>query len=381
MFRFSEARMRRITSSSSSSSSTRHLLLLVLLYGMVGYICIHINSGVVQAFLTVGTLPQQSRLIFIQRDDEHGAACRQRSSWMTATTTSTTTTAVWAKVATAKVYTSTAVALVPLMPEPLGGIEIHPIVDDSSSSSSNTGTSQRLGISRMKQMNTIVESRNQPSTPYQFWMTTYSDGKNIQDIRQTILKDASKKANFPGFRKGQVPPYAQPQITQFAIQESIIKTVEAMVVQYGLVSLSGSDGQVQVHEDVSEMTKLYKTGTSIQFTATLNAMYDPNKRVQFPSAQIEEAEMVSNDTTAKTTLQEIDATSSTARDVVDAVVVDIDETDVTANDEVVDTIVVETVDDLDTATDNTVTDNSVTEAMTDAVTDVVTEPIIDTTSL
>ena len=108
-------------------------------------------------------------------------------------------------------------------------------------------------------------------------MTTYTDGKSIQEIRQTILKDASKKANFPGFRKGQVPPYAQPQITQFAIQESIIKKVEQMVLDYGLQSISGSDGQVQVHEDVSEMTKSYKTGTSILFTATLSARYDETK--------------------------------------------------------------------------------------------------------
>ena len=131
----------------------------------------------------------------------------------------------------------------------------------------------------MKQLDTVVptSSSSSGSPVYQFWMTTYSNGKNIQEIRQTILKDASKKANFPGFRKGQVPPYAQPQITQFAIQESIIKTVEQMVLDYGLQSISGSDGQVQVHEDVSEMTKVYKTGTSIQFTATLSARYDANK--------------------------------------------------------------------------------------------------------
>jgi Bacterial trigger factor protein (TF) len=186
-------------------------------------------------------------------------------------TTSTTTTLWNAKVATAKVYTSTAVAIVPLFPEPSGGTELLPLVPDTSSS---------IGVSRMKQLDTILPSSSSSSmgSPvYEFWMTTYTDGKSIQEIRQTILKDASKKANFPGFRKGQVPPYAQPQITQFAIQESIIKKVEQMVLDYGLQSISGSDGQVQVHEDVSEMTKLYKTGTSIQFTATLRAKYDETK--------------------------------------------------------------------------------------------------------
>jgi len=87
--------------------------------------------------------------------------------------------------------------------------------------------------------------------------------------------------------QGQVPPYAQPQITQFAVQESIIKTVEAAVEAYGLVSLSGSDGEVNVHEDVAAIAKGYKTGDSIPFTATLNAAMDPEKQ---PSEEAESSE-------------------------------------------------------------------------------------------
>ena len=74
--------------------------------------------------------------------------------------------------------------------------------------------------------------------------------------------------------KGQIPPYAQPQITQFSVQESIIKTVQATVEAYGLKSLPGSDGEVKVHEDVTALAKGYKSGDSIKFTATLNAAYD-----------------------------------------------------------------------------------------------------------
>jgi len=71
--------------------------------------------------------------------------------------------------------------------------------------------------------------------------------------------------------QGQVPPYAQPQITQFSIQDSIIRTVESAVEAYGLKSLDGSDGEVTVHEDVSAMSKGYKVGEPLSFTATLNA--------------------------------------------------------------------------------------------------------------
>lgn len=71
--------------------------------------------------------------------------------------------------------------------------------------------------------------------------------------------------------QGQVPEYAQPQITGFAVQESIIKTVQAAVDAYGLKSLSGSDGEVTVKEDVGAMAKGYQKGESLQFTATLKA--------------------------------------------------------------------------------------------------------------
>jgi hypothetical protein len=85
--------------------------------------------------------------------------------------------------------------------------------------------------------------------------------------------------------QGQVPPWAQPQITNFAVQESIVKTVEAAVAAFGITSLPGTDGNVEVNEDVTEMCKGYKDGASLQFTATLNcALAEPA-----PAADVKEA--------------------------------------------------------------------------------------------
>ena len=68
-----------------------------------------------------------------------------------------------------------------------------------------------------------------------------------------------------------------PQIQGFAIQEGIIKTVEQAVKAYGLTSLPGSEGEVNILEDVKEMCKGYKEGTSLEFTATLNCAMDPSR--------------------------------------------------------------------------------------------------------
>eukprot|EP00977_Amphora_coffeiformis_P012012 scaffold2954_cov171-Amphora_coffeaeformis.AAC.14 len=159
-----------------------------------------------------------------------------------------------------RVSTSVLQAVVELEPEPEGGKELTP-------------TTSMPGC-RMKEMDEL-KLKSKLGTPYQFWMTAEVDPTLVKEIRTQVLKDASKKANFPGFRKGQVPPYAQPQITNFAIQEAIIKTVQAAVDAFGLKALEGSDGEVEVKEDVQEMSKGYKTGESLSFTATVNAAYDP----------------------------------------------------------------------------------------------------------
>lgn len=139
---------------------------------------------------------------------------------------------------------------------------------------------------RMKEMEAIK------GDGFEFWMTAQAEGSLVKEIRTQILKDAAKKANFPGFRKvrryphrcwsiltlglnlkGQVPPYAQPQITEFAVQESLIKTVQAGIGAFGLEALPGSDGKMEVHEDVAQISKMYKTGMSIPFTATVCCKY------------------------------------------------------------------------------------------------------------
>jgi len=84
-----------------------------------------------------------------------------------------------------------------------------------------------------------------------------------------------------------------PQIQAFSIQEGIIKTIEQAVVAYGLKALSGSDGEVEVLEDVKEMCKGYKDGQALEFTATFKATIDPEKAlapVAIPEAQVLDVE-------------------------------------------------------------------------------------------
>lgn len=93
--------------------------------------------------------------------------------------------------------TLAAAASVALEPEPLGGKEL------------TCRTS--IADCRLKQLNTPSTVKTDGS--YQFWLTAKAEGKLIEEIRATILRDASKKANFPGFRK----VISSPHSTQNAI--------------------------------------------------------------------------------------------------------------------------------------------------------------------
>eukprot|EP00542_Grammatophora_oceanica_P016671 CAMPEP_0194033000 /NCGR_PEP_ID=MMETSP0009_2-20130614/5821_1 /TAXON_ID=210454 /ORGANISM="Grammatophora oceanica, Strain CCMP 410" /LENGTH=215 /DNA_ID=CAMNT_0038673599 /DNA_START=1 /DNA_END=648 /DNA_ORIENTATION=+ len=117
---------------------------------------------------------------------------------------------------------------------------------------------------------------------FKFWISTVVESSLILSLKKETMKGAKKKANFPGFRKGQIPPWAMPEIYAFSIQEALLKTIENVVSAYGLKSLPGGDGEVTVLEDVEQMVKGYKDGTSLPFTATFNAIYDPE--VERPSA-------------------------------------------------------------------------------------------------
>mmetsp|Transcript_32073 Transcript_32073/g.57991 ORF Transcript_32073/g.57991 Transcript_32073/m.57991 type:complete len:215 (+) Transcript_32073:99-743(+) len=137
-----------------------------------------------------------------------------------------------------------------------------------------------MADTRMKNMGEFDGdlSEKADGTVYNFWLTSRADGDLIKKTRTTLSKEAAKNANFPGFRKGQIPPYAQPQITTFAVQESLIRTVESAVESFGLKALPGSDGDVTINEEVKDMCQGYKVGDSLEFTATLNAIFDPDTK-------------------------------------------------------------------------------------------------------
>lgn len=54
--------------------------------------------------------------------------------------------------------------------------------------------------------------------------------------------------------------------------------MEAAVNSFGLKSIPGSAGEINVNEDVEAISKGYKVGDNINFTAKFNAVFDAEKQ-------------------------------------------------------------------------------------------------------
>jgi len=162
-------------------------------------------------------------------------------------------------------------------PEPEGGDDISAI--------------DTMPNSRMKNMGAVDgKTTEDGSQIFTFWLSAEAEGKLVKGLLDELVRDAKKNANFPGFRKGMIPPYAMPKMNTFAIEEGIVSTIEAAVDAYGLQVLA-EDKDVEVHEDVTEIANGYKLGTTVEFTATFKATFNPEKKQVSEEEVVEQGEV------------------------------------------------------------------------------------------
>lgn len=72
---------------------------------------------------------------------------------------------------------------------------------NSSTLPTNTRLKNMGRVAATTKKSGTTEENNVGVAVYQFWMTGMVKGEIISDIHTELLKNAKKKANFPGFRK------------------------------------------------------------------------------------------------------------------------------------------------------------------------------------
>ncbi len=76
---------------------------------------------------------------------------------------------------------------------------------------------------------------------FEYWLQINVPGAATQEVFSKLMKDAKKNAQFPGFRKGVVPPFAMPKLVEFVIEESINVGLRETIMNIGIFPLSGAD--------------------------------------------------------------------------------------------------------------------------------------------
>jgi hypothetical protein len=166
-----------------------------------------------------------------------------------------------------------------LLAEPDDGEELAPLVSGGATKAGYTIRLKDLGPVADDDDAKYLESEDELGrVVHNFWLTAIADGNEIEKIRLDVLKQSAKNANFPGFRKGQIPPYAQPKMTNFALQEVLVSSCQEAITRFGVNEINeGQLGAVTFNENVEELAQKYniRSFPSVPFTANFRATFDP----------------------------------------------------------------------------------------------------------
>ncbi|CAM9518388.1 unnamed protein product [Chrysoparadoxa australica] len=85
-------------------------------------------------------------------------------------------------------------------------------------------------------------------------------GERTDRVWRNVGKELKKNANFPGFRKGQIPPYAMAETWNFTIQECINESVLQAMAAHGLVKADEKEAEADIKEKFEDIKKVFKAG-------------------------------------------------------------------------------------------------------------------------
>mmetsp|Transcript_1920 Transcript_1920/g.5775 ORF Transcript_1920/g.5775 Transcript_1920/m.5775 type:complete len:207 (-) Transcript_1920:119-739(-) len=109
-----------------------------------------------------------------------------------------------------------------------------------------------------------VEGQGEVTAKYRFGLEV--SGDKSKEIFQNIFSEFKKNAKFPGFRKGQIPPFMKVEINRFALEECLTNSLSSALEQNNLKMSEGDKVIPDYSPKVSEMRKKFKPGQPIEYT-------------------------------------------------------------------------------------------------------------------
>eukprot|EP00960_Hanusia_phi_P053209 761911-Hanusia_phi.AAC.2 len=157
----------------------------------------------------------------------------------------------------------------------------------SACSSSLMGKNARRGVSALSMASdwyTVekVEEKEGDAAKYKFTVTV--DGQMSKDsydltyVIAAIMKDFKKNAQFPGFRKGTIPPFMLSKVKQFVILDCLEKSLGEAVREQALELADENNKPNLDNEQVAELTKTFNEKNGFKYT--IEALLKPSAAVE-----------------------------------------------------------------------------------------------------
>ncbi|KAJ8906354.1 hypothetical protein NDN08_002847 [Rhodosorus marinus] len=133
------------------------------------------------------------------------------------------------------------------------------------------------------------EGQGEVTAKYKFGLKV-SGGKS-KEVFQTIFGEFKKNAKFPGFRKGQVPPFMKPKIVSFALEEVLADSLTYAIESSNLKKCEGQAFVPEYDPKVNDMRKDFKPGEDLSFSVEIACVEDTS--APSPAKETSEVEAAS----------------------------------------------------------------------------------------
>lgn len=130
-----------------------------------------------------------------------------------------------------------------------------------SSAAKRPTCSTRMALVSHEKLETVFGDGDDEIAKYRLVLQipgTYSRAQRKKSV------DALKKnADFPGFRKGTIPPFIKKDVDSFVLRDSVDEMISEACVELGLKPIEGEKGGPKI--DFEEMSERFKVGTDFEF--------------------------------------------------------------------------------------------------------------------
>ncbi|CAM9108484.1 unnamed protein product [Scytosiphon promiscuus] len=152
----------------------------------------------------------------------------------------------------------------------------------------------RMEAEELEQLNPAIKGKkleivDEEQGVWKYEFDIEAPGPRTQSLNDRILNEIKKKSDFPGYRKGEIPPRLMPEANKYVIEEIMNDCLLTAMDTYDLIGAEGDGSEANINTDIEEMMKVFKPGKPLSFTCTFDAK--PKSEAKTNESPAEDATM------------------------------------------------------------------------------------------